>query len=79
MACPRPQYDRLAFEKANPESTGIEFKYLDVRLDLTTAILASECEAVCIFVNDRCDAEVIAYLHKLGVVSTPPSPPPHRM
>lgn len=58
----------------------IQFTFLDARLNKITAALASEHDAVCIFVNDGCNAEVIEQLHLHGVVRishlyTIPSPP----
>ena len=40
---------------------------LDVSLSPTTAPLAAGCNAVCLFVNDRADAETIDILADLGV------------
>jgi hypothetical protein len=62
------QYDNDSFDAANPSDSGIEFSYLDARLDATTALLASGHEAVCIFVNDHCDASVCEELAQHGVV-----------
>lgn len=45
----------------------IQFTFLDARLNKITAALASEHDAVCIFVNDGCNAEVIEQLHLHGV------------
>ncbi|KAI5807789.1 D-lactate dehydrogenase [Pyronema omphalodes] len=52
------KYDKDSFESAN-DLGKIEFTYLDARLDAKTAILAADHEAVCIFVNDQCDEEVL--------------------
>ncbi|MCX2920648.1 2-hydroxyacid dehydrogenase [Stenotrophomonas rhizophila] len=44
-----------------------EFLYFDAALDLHTAALAQDCEAVCVFVNDRLDVPVLQALHAQGV------------
>ena len=43
-------YDRIWFEKLAPEY-GYEFVFYDTRCTEDTAILASGCDAVCVFVN----------------------------
>lgn len=60
------QYDRLYFGLVN-KNYGHQFDFLDFRLTKKTAILAEGYEAVCIFVNDEADEEVIKQLHDLGV------------
>jgi D-lactate dehydrogenase len=63
-------YDRHFLEAANQQGgTGdvFTFEYFDVGLDLATATLAQDCQAVCVFVNDRLDAPVLRALHDLGV------------
>ncbi|KAI5817481.1 D-lactate dehydrogenase [Pyronema omphalodes] len=60
------KYDKDSFESAN-DLGKIEFTYLDARLDAKTAILAADHEAVCIFVNDQCDEEVLGVLKDIGV------------
>lgn len=64
------QYDRDSFDKVNPEASGVEFCYFDVKLEPMTTVLATGHEAVCIFVNDQCDSEVLSQLQSLGVVRT---------
>ncbi|MGM9520853.1 MAG: 2-hydroxyacid dehydrogenase [Oscillospiraceae bacterium] len=59
-------YDRTWFDKLL-ESNGFEPRYLENRLNRDTAILAHGCRAVCIFVNDTADAEVIKLLSSMGV------------
>jgi D-lactate dehydrogenase len=54
-------YDQRFFEAAN-EHHGHDLTFLESRLDPTTAQLASGHEAVCGFVNDKIDAEVIDLL-----------------
>ena len=59
-------YDRLFFEKYASEY-GVDLRFYENRLDKTTAQLASGCDAVIVFVNDRLDAETIGVLHGLGI------------
>ena len=59
-------YDQAAFEKAN-QGGEFEIKFYDGRLTIDTADLAKDADAVCVFVNDRVDAEVIDRLYDLGV------------
>ena len=54
-------YDQLFLDRANREH-GHELVYLDARLTLMTAPLAAGFPAVCAFVNDRLDAEVLGAL-----------------
>ncbi|KAG6907795.1 hypothetical protein DXG01_007334 [Tephrocybe rancida] len=61
------KYDIDSLTAAVNATTGIELTYLDPLLDKTTSLLAEEHEAVCIFVNDICDATVLEQLHKHGV------------
>ncbi len=59
-------YDEASFEQANAHHDHV----LDVfenRLGARTAPLATGAEAVCIFVNDVADAEVLGLLASLGV------------
>lgn len=63
-------YDRQAFEAQlaeNPEARGIEASFFEPRLDRTTASMAKGHDAVCIFVNDTADKEVIDILTSFGV------------
>ena len=59
-------YDRKFLEVANA-AYGHAMTFLEPRLTLETAPLAREFEAVCAFVNDRLDAEVLAVLAGSGV------------
>lgn len=59
-------YDREFMDKANQDNRH-EFQYFDTRLDVSTAILASEFDAVCIFVNDQADEETLQLLKDEGV------------
>ena len=63
-------YDRRFLEEANARDAagqGFDFVYYDAALDAHTAVLARDCGAVCVFVNDRLDAPVLHALHGLGV------------
>jgi D-lactate dehydrogenase len=62
------QYDNNSFSPAVKETPDIKLSYFDARLDQTTAPLAEGHDAVCIFVNDVCDADVLKQLHDHGVV-----------
>lgn len=59
-------YDRRFLSEANA-AHGHELAFLEPRLDLTTASLARGSRAVCVFVNDRVDADVLAALAEAGV------------
>lgn len=58
-------YDRQSFEKYNTD--GFKFKFFEAKLNIDTVELSRGCDAVCIFVNDTANAEVIDRLHDLGV------------
>jgi len=63
-------YDQQFLDEANQRRGAgplFEFLYFDAALDLHTAALAQDCEAVCVFVNDRLDATVLRALQALGV------------
>ncbi|NWF33948.1 2-hydroxyacid dehydrogenase [Stenotrophomonas sp. SAM-B] len=63
-------YDQRFLEEANQRrgaGQSFEFLYFDAALEVHTAALAQDCEAVCVFVNDRLDAPVLQALHALGV------------
>jgi D-lactate dehydrogenase len=59
-------YDESTFDRANADHAHV-IDALDVRLTSRTARLASGADAVCIFVNDIADAEVLAALAEAGV------------
>lgn len=59
-------YDRSSFDKL-AEENGIEIKYFETKLNEDTADLSNGFDAVCVFVNDDINAEVIDKLHALGV------------
>lgn len=58
------KYDRKYFDQFN---TGNELVYFDAPLNAQTVSLASGANAVCVFVNDQLNAEVISQLAGLGV------------
>ena len=59
-------YDKPSFERYG-EICGVQFKYLETKLNEDTADLAKGCDAVCVFVNDTVNAAVIDRLDALGV------------
>jgi len=59
-------YDVPSFEEKAQEK-GIEIKFLEPKLSVDTAQLANGFDAVCIFVNDVCDRNVIDRLVACGV------------
>lgn len=59
-------YDRTFFERFN-DSLGFELNFLDIGLDENTSSLAKGSDAVCVFVNDKVTASVIASLKENGV------------
>jgi D-lactate dehydrogenase len=59
-------YDREYFER-NPDFGRLERKFHEFRLTAQTAATARGAQAVCVFVNDRLDAECLEALHALGV------------
>lgn len=59
------RYDKTMLAQAN-QGAGHELRFLEDRLNVETAILARGCEAVCVFVNDTVDAEVLAILAGQG-------------
>lgn len=61
-------YDRESFAEVELEgSETIEWKFHEARLSASTAVLASDCKAICVFVNDTIDREVIESLAEEGV------------
>ena len=59
-------YDRRSLEETN-ERYGHELTFLEARLQANTAALAVEHDAVCAFVNDILDREVVDLLADQGV------------
>lgn len=58
-------YDRLFFR--NDEAAGITWEFHESRLNQANTALAAACEAICVFVNDRVDKDVIEKLVAKGV------------
>lgn len=59
-------YDRIWFEPLSADY-GVELHFVESRLNRETAVLARDCEGVCIFVNDTADEPTIEALYELGV------------
>ena len=60
------EYDRKSFESYDGID-GMHFAFYETKLNADTANLAKDADAVCVFVNDSVDAEVIDKLHSFGV------------
>ncbi len=64
-------YDTKPYDKAwmdaLKEEYGLQIKYFDSKLNADTVSLARGSDAVCVFVNDTVDAEVIEALHEYGI------------
>ena len=65
------KYDRDYFSKQNSNH---ELTFNDYQLNADTAIFAKGYDAVCIFVNDICDAEVLSILNSIGIKNIGSSP-----
>lgn len=59
------RYDKTMLTAANA-TAGHELLFIEDRLTVDTAVLAAGCEAVCVFVNDNVDAEVLDRLSSQG-------------
>lgn len=59
-------YDRQALERADLQRQHT-WTFLEVRLDASTVSTAAGAKAVCVFVNDRLDREVLRALRTAGV------------
>jgi len=59
------RYDKTLLKQAN-EQAGHTLLFLEDRLTVATAPLAEGCGAVCVFVNDTVDADVLALLAAQG-------------
>ena len=59
-------YDRPSFEKYGKEHD-IQYRFLETKLNEDTVELARGCDAVCVFVNDTVNAQVIDKLYSYGV------------
>jgi len=58
-------YDRESFSRFKDENLNIRF--FDSRLNIDTVSMTACCDAVCVFVNDTLDREVIDRLEQYGV------------
>jgi len=65
MMCSTRAYDREYFEAVAAKSPH-QFTYIEAKLNKETAALAQGYPAVCVFVNDQVDAEVLDVLHAGG-------------
>ncbi|MDQ8201392.1 2-hydroxyacid dehydrogenase [Pelagicoccus sp. SDUM812003] len=61
-------YDREFFEAEN-RAYGFDLSFIDTDLSLETVLLAKEADAVCAFVNDTLDAQILGSLAESGVRS----------
>lgn len=59
-------YDMAAFGKY-AEEYGVEIKFFETKLNNDTVFLAKGADAVCVFVNDTADSEVIDALYGMGI------------
>ena len=59
-------YDKPSFEMYGNKHD-IQFRYLETKLNADTVGLAKGCDAVCVFVNDEVNKEVIDELYSYGV------------
>lgn len=59
------RYDKTLLARANQDA-GHELRFFEDRLSLASATLAEGCEAVCVFVNDSVDAQVLEVLARQG-------------
>ena len=59
-------YDIASFENANRDGK-FEIKFYETKLSIDTVNLANGYDAVCVFVNDNVDKEVIDALYSYGV------------
>jgi D-lactate dehydrogenase len=59
------RYDKTMLTRANTQA-GHELRFIEDRLTPATAVQATGCKAVCVFVNDNVDAEVLDMLAQQG-------------
>lgn len=62
------QYDTESLQEAIPEGSNLRFTFIEALLDSKTVALAKGHDAVCLFVNDVCDATVLWHLNELHIV-----------
>ena len=60
------QYDEISFDKFAKERN-ISFKYFEPKLTIDTVELAKGYDAVCVFVNDVLNKDVIEKLYEFGI------------
>ena len=60
------EYDKPSFERCGAQH-GVQFRFLETKLNPDTVGLAQGSDAVCVFVNDTVNAAVIDQLHAYGV------------
>ncbi|AHE99760.1 2-hydroxyacid dehydrogenase [Thioalkalivibrio paradoxus] len=60
------KYDRLFLTQAATDSN-VQFHFLEPRLEPDTVVLAQGANAICAFVNDRLDREVLTALKDAGI------------
>ena len=60
------EYDKPSFEHYG-NLHGLQFRFLETKLNEDTVDLAKGCDAVCVFVNDTVNAAVIDQLYRHGV------------
>ncbi|WP_440053262.1 2-hydroxyacid dehydrogenase [Pseudoalteromonas sp. T1lg65] len=60
-------YEKPFFEDARTQHNTIEFHYFDESLNENTASLCQGFDAVCVFVNDSVNANVLTLLHSYGI------------
>ncbi|MBN1892300.1 MAG: 2-hydroxyacid dehydrogenase [Clostridiales bacterium] len=61
-------YDRVWFDRLAP-GFGVSIRYIESRLTTDNCFMAEGCDAVCVFVNDSVNKEVIEKLHAIGIRS----------
>ncbi len=59
-------YDKISFNNSK-QSSSLEFKFFETKLNEDTVKLAKGYDAICVFVNDTVNADVIDALHSYGV------------
>ncbi|MCV6590371.1 MAG: 2-hydroxyacid dehydrogenase [Marinobacterium sp.] len=67
VLCYSTRKDEIPFMEQAFADSGHQVKFIDSHLDITTVRLAEGVEAVCVFVNDQVDAQVIEALAECGV------------
>lgn len=60
-------YDKTSFDLALKDTSELILHYFEAALSLQTCQLAQNMDAVCIFVNDSADAQVITSLAHMGI------------